>query len=421
MGGEGRHRLSPGDTRSRGQRDADLFAHRQPSSGTGKHSLWCDLILVEAGFRPLEARNVVLVITRSKVLLRVVATGFALAIHLQDIVQVRHVVPAHAVELHVEVPSVASPEDHNHPGPEKWCAMATNRLYRVYPKERGRDSTSACAQLFQLITSLLPAHVQQASEESDLDDAVAWYERVDACSMLPYHLSEEVGLRELDSVSYSLPHLSSSASVTRSEAFHAEARPHPPTRRQARFALSLVGSCRGFRAPSELFDDIDMAMVPHLRQIYVVPSPSFWRLLKASSPSTPSHLLSHERWTPPRLHHNVSAEWASRSASLSSSTRQQHHTLRLTPESPSTFFAMAAPASRYQLHHSETRNQEPTHSSPAVGVGMGRREPSLTAGMCSLRPLTTRTPPFLSSPSARSSWRAAQRPVNLEYGPTTSG
>ncbi|AYU79129.1 hypothetical protein, conserved [Leishmania donovani] len=421
MGGEGRHRLSPGDTRSRGQREADLFAHRQPSSGTGEHSVWCDLILVEAGFRPLEARNVVLVITRSKVLLRVVATGFALTIHLQDIVQVRHVVPARAVELHVEVPLAASPEEHNHPGPERWCTVAKNRLYRVYPKECGRYSTSACAQLFQLITSLLPAHVQQASEESHLDDAVAWYERVDACSMLPYHLSEEVGLRELDSISYSLPHLSSSASVARLAAFHAEARQHPPTRRQARSALSLGSSCRGFRAPSDFFDDADMAMAPHLRQIYVVPSPSFWRLPKASSPSTPSHLLSHERWTPPRLRHDVSAEAASQSASSSTSTMQRQHALRRTPESPGTFFATTAPASRHQLHQSEKRNQQSARSSPAVGVGMSRREPSLTAGMPGLRPLTARAPPFLSYSSARFSWRGAQRPANLEYGPTTSG
>lgn len=382
--------------------------------------MWCDLILVEAGFRPLEARNVVLVITRSKVLLRVVATGFALVIHLQDIVQARHVVPAHAVELHVEVPSAASPEDYNHPGREK-RTVTTNRLYRVYPKERGRDSTSACAQLFKLITSLLPAHVQQASEESNLDDAVAWYERVDACSMLSYHLSEEVGLRELDSISYSLPHLSSSASVTRPAAFQAEARQYPPTRRQARSALSLGSSCRGFRAPSDMFDDAHMATTPHLRRIYVVPSPSFWRLPKASSPPTPSHLLSHERWTPPHLHHDVSAEEASRSASASTSTMQRQHTLRRTPESPGTFFATTAPASRHQLHQNETRNQQPAHTSPAMGVGMNRRESSLTAGMCGLRPLTTRTPPFLSSSSARSSWRGAQWPVNLEYGPTTSG
>ncbi|GET88885.1 hypothetical protein, conserved [Leishmania tarentolae] len=421
MRSEGLRRLSPVDARSCGQREPDLLTHFYPSSDTGEHGIWCDLIFVEVGFRPLEARNLELGITRSKVFLRVAATGFTFTIHVRDVAQVRHVIPAHAIELHVEVPSAASPDDHSHRSREKSCTVATNRLYRVYPKESGFGSSNACEQLFQLITSILPAHVQQVSEESDLDDAVAWYERVDACSMLAYYLSEEVGLRELGSVSHFSPHSCSLASRSRSAALHSESQLHSSARRQARSARSLTSSCRGFPAPSNLLDDVDRSASPSLHRIYVAPSPSFWRLPKAFSPLTRSHCLSHERGTPPRPHRDVAAEVASTSAAPLTFTKQRQHTLRLTPESTSTFFAVTAPTLAHQPHPVETRSQQPTHSSRDAGVSMRRRASSLTARMCGLRRHHGTKTVISIVFTAQSSWRHPQQSVAIEYGPTTSG
>ncbi|CAJ1025562.1 hypothetical protein, conserved [Leishmania lindenbergi] len=423
MGREG-CRLSPGNTRSRGQREADRFAHPQPSCEKGEHSVWCDIRLVEVGFRPLEATNVLLVVTCRKIFLRVVATGFVFTIHLEDIVQVRHVVPAHAVELHVEVPSPASLEDHKLPGCEKWYVPATHRLYRIYPKQRGSgSSSSACAQLFQVITSLLSAHAQQASEESDLDDAIAWYERTDACSMLPYHLCEEVGLRELESASYALPHIAFAAGVTRLSATHAEVQQHPPTWRQAQSALPLASSCSGLLAPGGLFGELGVDVPGHLRRIYVVPSPGFWRLPKASSPSAPSDLLWHGRRAPDHLHCDASSEMISRYASTSAITMQRQHTMGHTHEPRDTLVATGAPASYYQLQpqHGASQHEQPTPSSSHMGVGMNNRESSLMVGMCGLHPRAIPAPPLSLSSRAQSSSPRARQPVSLEYGPTTSG
>ncbi|KAG5500691.1 hypothetical protein JIQ42_04714 [Leishmania sp. Namibia] len=403
MESEGRWRLSPGDTRSRGQREADLFTCLRPPSAAGTHSVWCNLVLVEVGCRPLEATNVVFVVTRSKALLRVVATGFLFTVHLQDIVQVRHVVPAHAVELHVKVPLNSLSEEHLHPEREEHVTL-THRLYRVYPKKRGRHCTSTCAELFRLMTPLLPVHAQQVSEESDLDDAFAWYERVDARSMLPRTFREEVGLRELESISHLQPHTPFSAGVARLAATSAEAQRHPPTWRQARSALSLESPCRGFLAPADLFDDADVA--GHLRRIYVVPSPGFWRLSTASSPPTPPNFLSCEKRGPPDLHHDASAGVASRCTCSSPVTMRRQYTSARILDSCSTFFATSAPAPRHQPQlkppNGAPENERPMQSSPYLHAGMNSPESSLPAGACSLRPFTASTPPFPLPSSARS-------------------
>ncbi|KAG5477699.1 hypothetical protein LSCM1_04995 [Leishmania martiniquensis] len=415
-------RLSPADTSSRDKRKADRITHLRPSSTTGRHSVWCDLILVEVGYRPLESTNVVLVVTDRKVLLRVVATGFVFTVYLQDIVQVRHVVPAHAVELHVVVPSTAVSEERHLPELEEYVAAA-HRLYRVYPKERGRHCTSLCAELFLVMAPLLPPHAQQVSEESDVDDAFTWYERIEARSLLPGKLQEEVGMRELERISNPLPRTPSSGGVARLATTHTRAQQHSKTRGQGRLARSLASSCRGFLGPADLFDDVGMAS--HLRRIYVVPSPDFWRLSKGSPPSAPPTLRSHEKCSPSHLHHDASAGVESLRAFDSPVTTEQQHTSKRMPKSHGTFFATSAPVPIQQtpprVPSGAAENERSLHRPPCTYSSMrGRALPS-TANTCSLHPFTVPTPPLPASSSARPSWLHAQQPVNLEYGPTASG
>ncbi|KAK7195746.1 hypothetical protein NESM_000505200 [Novymonas esmeraldas] len=358
-----RRPLSQGDTRSRGERDADLnFCHHRHSAlhaVAGDHSLWCDLVLVEVGCRPVEATAVVLVVTSTKVLLRVAATGFTLTVYLRDVVQVRRVGPANAVELHVVVPATAAPHGRASHG----TSAVVHRLYRVRPSGCGGDRGRACGELFHLLSSALPPSLQPWCEEADVDDAVAWYLQPDACAMLPPELLEQAGLREWSSDPYTW-----NTGATRTAADRSAS---PPVWRgeDTPTAHAAASARRRPLAPMHLADATHEDNTGHLRTIYVAPSPSFWRLPRSAQ------RVPHER--PASAVAGV-ADWAATAA----------------------------------MH---TR---PTQVSSDANSSIDSREPPMAALQDERRHRRRAVP--ASAPSSPS-WMPTQPPLHVEYGPITSG
>lgn len=399
--------LSPGRTGGREQqREADAFARGRPPNRPGEHSVWCDLAMVERGYYPLVARGVVVVLTEEKVLLRVASTAFTFTVHVQDVVQVRHVVPKSVVELHVRLPGAAG-------------VSAPQRLYRLAVTEH---LPGMSAQLFHTLVNQLPLPFQRrAAAETFTDAAAADYLVEQPRSLLPPELLDDAGLREVEWIEAAQLGCSKTAPAV---FFASPATPPPlpgpfesaPATANHPFNVSALQESRRAAASTPPAAAVSTG---HLRKIYVAPSPSFWRLPKHAAPV-------------PRQDCNLTWSSARGQASLPQAEVPVTNTVPFLSESlasssprpptPSlTFPAVRTPVSYHlntrsgrQVHR---RGEPLTHFNTAQElVNMSCRESSLMADVCGLRSLAAPT----SSPSSRASQQTDPM-LRVEYGPILSG
>ncbi|KPI88935.1 hypothetical protein ABL78_1980 [Leptomonas seymouri] len=386
---------SPGRACSREQQRAtDIFASRYPLDKPGAHSVWCDLVLVERGYYPLLARSVVVVLTQDKLFLRVAATAFTFTIYFRDVLQLRYVVPNDVVELHVRLPDASSSppvEGHHTDG------CATQRLYRVAVTER---HTGVGAQLFRtLVASLFLPSPQCVAEETFTDDAVFAYLVDQPCSMLPQHLLDRSGLREIEWVERTPP-IPLSTPSARSSANSVMPPPLPPP-------PPLCGPANSAVIPPSGDDGAGVttasAALPsystttgHLHKIYVAASPAFWKLPRSASPTRQRDLPL----TWPCVREQTSLPHAENDATVHGA---------LPVNSPST----SQPPYTGHRAHNET---PPAHNLTPDIADTNSRESSLAAGVYDQRFLAA----IASAPSSRTSLRT-DRTLKVQYGPITSG
>lgn len=286
-----------------------------PTDRPGHHSVWCELALVEAGCRPVAARNVVCVVADTKLFLRITATGFLFTILYTDITSVRHIVETGTVELHAAI----APLSREAMG-EAGMLRPPQRLYVLRPKHATEGE-----QLYAVLLGQIPREAQQQSKQLHVGQSTLMAREGTTRSLLTDELLRATGLEELATPlspssrsSGSLPSPSSSSSPVRYKhhhtAFDSKYRKAPSATAAPRQDSAKLP---GFSPTTPVQNGAGPSSPQRSSGVHFVAAPPFWHLSsQVDGPKSSTSTFSHRRKSVGQPHHHCHSNTNSRDGGI---------------------------------------------------------------------------------------------------------